>query len=561
MICTPDSLGRMLRTSVLLFLTVTVAAAQIPGAPPEIATRESPVTFKTGTSLVSVPVVVRDSRGRAVGNLVRDDFQLFENGKPQRVSRFSVERLGAISDTGPAVKSQPVIPDHFLAYLFDDLNLRPNQLIWLRDAVLDRLSASASPFERTAIYTTSGRNTLDFTADQDRLRQTLLSLAPGGARSDFSSGCPPMTAFMADLIVNRQDTQALAVGIADYTSCAGPAPGGAEKVVLSTARQVLELTAADAGRVLDAMGSIIGKLAAMPGQRSLLVASPGFLVFDNAARDKEAAVIDRALAVNVIVHAFDARGLTARIPGGDASSRIGAGELARLKIDYERRSDLQSGAVLADVAGGTGGRFFENTNDARGALARVAPPEYLYLLGFDPGNFEPDGKFRALKVTLRNRKELSVEARRGYYARRYEADPEQHDRQQIEESIFSRQETRDLPVDLQVQFSKTAESEATVTALARIDIAGIPFRREDNRNRDDITLVVALFDGNGNYLSGVRKILEMRLRDETLRTFGPSGYSVRTDFHVGPGSYLVRLVALDSEGKRMAARSGVVEIQ
>ena len=59
----------------------------------EISTHEAPVTFKSGLNLVPVPVVVRDSRGNAVGTLGVDDFQLFDNGKPQTISKFTVEKL------------------------------------------------------------------------------------------------------------------------------------------------------------------------------------------------------------------------------------------------------------------------------------------------------------------------------------------------------------------------------------------------------------------------------------------------------------------------------------
>ena len=298
----------------------------------------------------------------------------------------------------------------------------------------------------------------------------------------------------------------------------------------------------------------------MPGQRSLVIASPGFLVLDDARRRQQAGLIDSAIRVNVTVHALDARGLDVRIPGGDASRHTGNAQTVRLKADYERRSDFQLGAVLADLAGGTGGRFFENTNDADGALSRTSPPEYLYVLGFVPGNLKPDGGFRTLKVTLRNSKGLTLEARRGYYAPPFLEDTAENGRQEIAEAMFSRTETRELPVSLQTQFVRTTAGDATVVVLAKLDLSGIPFRKEADRNRDDITLVVGLFDSDGNYVSGVQKIVEMRLRDETLLRNRTSGYTVRTDFHVKSGTYMVRLVARDSEGSLLTGRSGAVEI-
>src|SRR5271170_7942547 len=60
----------------------------------EVTQRDAPFTFSTGVNLVLVPVVVRDRQGHAIGTLKKEDFQLFDKGKPQTISRFSVEKPG-----------------------------------------------------------------------------------------------------------------------------------------------------------------------------------------------------------------------------------------------------------------------------------------------------------------------------------------------------------------------------------------------------------------------------------------------------------------------------------
>jgi Ca-activated chloride channel family protein len=63
-----------------------------PGQPP----LTSP-TFKTSVNLVSVTAVVRDGKGRVVRNLKRNDFEIFEKGKPRQILDFKASDQGPIS--------------------------------------------------------------------------------------------------------------------------------------------------------------------------------------------------------------------------------------------------------------------------------------------------------------------------------------------------------------------------------------------------------------------------------------------------------------------------------
>jgi hypothetical protein len=58
-------------------------------AQPEISSHEAPITFSSRVNLISVPVVVRDRQGRAVGTLQKEDFQVFDKGKPKIITNFS----------------------------------------------------------------------------------------------------------------------------------------------------------------------------------------------------------------------------------------------------------------------------------------------------------------------------------------------------------------------------------------------------------------------------------------------------------------------------------------
>jgi hypothetical protein len=118
----------------------------------------------------------------------------------------------------------------------------------------------------------------------------------------------------------------------------------------------------------------------------------------------------------------------------------------------------------------------------------------------------------------------------------------------------------DIPAELHTQFFKMSDAEAKLAVLVKVDVRRIRFRKADGRNRNDLTVVSGLFDRNGNYISGNEKIIEMRLRDDTLATRLNSGITVKSSFDVKPGSYVVRMVVRDAEGQTMSAANGAVEI-
>jgi hypothetical protein len=111
-----------------------------------------------------------------------------------------------------------------------------------------------------------------------------------------------------------------------------------------------------------------------------------------------------------------------------------------------------------------------------------------------------------------------------------------------------------------MQFFKSSDVAAKIAVLARVNLKSLHFRKANGRNNDNLTVLSGVFDRNGNYISGTEKVIELRLLDPTLEKLLNSGITVRTNFDVAPGSYVIRLVVRDSEGQNMAARNGVVEI-
>ena len=549
---------------------------QTPPQPaPEVSSRDAIPTFTSRVNLVPVSVVVRNSSGHTVGNLTKDDFQLTDDGKPQATARFSIERSDAPvvveKQARPApqapgatpARPEAVIATRFVAYLFDDIHLNFEDIAFVRDAATRQVTSSLQPADRVAIYTTSGRNMLEFTDDRAALQTALARLRPNPITGGSGSKCPDISYYMADQIVNKSDGLALRVALAQYAACSGNM-SVLPVEVRTRAQFALNEGAQETRIAARVLRDAVRRLSAMPGQRVIVLTSPGFLV-EASDHSEIADIISKAISARVIVNCLDARGVWTP-PGYDASNSTpeGGATVITMITTYRMFEASIQGQVLSEVAEGTGGLWIHDTNDIPGAFRRLAtPPDFYYVLAFSPDNLKSDGKYHNLKVTLRNPKGLTLQARKGYYAPRRETSPAEKARQDLEDAVFTRDVVKDLPVEFHIESSRPAGGGARISVLARLDLRGLQFRKVEDRNLDNLVVVAALFDNGGNYIAGMQKGIELRLKDETLADLtGPYGHglAVHTSFDVKPGSYVVRLVVRDSEGRFMTSENGVVDI-
>ena len=88
-----------------VLLLLALAAGAAPAEEQRVVPR-----FRSGVDLVKVTATVRDAEGRLVGDLTRDDFEVFEDGRPQRITQFDRGRvpvsLGVVLDVSQSMLGQ-----------------------------------------------------------------------------------------------------------------------------------------------------------------------------------------------------------------------------------------------------------------------------------------------------------------------------------------------------------------------------------------------------------------------------------------------------------------------
>jgi VWFA-related protein len=541
----------------------------------EVSSHDTAPTFKVRVNLVLVRVVVRDQQGNVIPNLKKEDFQLQDNRKPQTISTFSVETPAshAIVPASPETVTQAeepsseapeaaaTLPQRFVSVVFDDTNMQTQDTLSIR-AAASHLFSSMAPSDRVGIYTTSGQFSLEFTSNAAQLHESLLHIVPHPlASSPGMHECPEISYYEADRIVNYSDTQALAIATQDTLACsAGSVPALAAQALAQTAAErTASIGDSQTEYVYRHLQDALRRLSAMPGQRVMVFVSPGFIVTTNTREGGD--FIDRANRANVVINVIDARGLYTPDQGDISEPTQGSPVTMGPRSTYLLEAQFAQSDILAQFADGTGGTYFHNRNDLDQGLrnAIVAPP-LSYLIGFSPQNLKVDGRYHVLKVSLAGKQKFLIQARHGYYAPRTVKDPVETAKEEIQEAIFSQDEIHDVPIDLQTQFFKTDPTQARLAVLTHVDVKGIHFRKAEGRSRDDLTFATAIFDENGNFVTGGEKVVEMRLLDPTLDRLNHAGFTVKSSFDVKPGTYLVRMVVRDAEGSQMAARNGAVVI-
>ena len=219
-----------------------------------VAGQDDTFKFESKVNVVLVPVLVRDSHGNAVGTLKKEDFQVFDKDKPQTLTGFTIQkRAAAITEeeqkptaTPTASKPAPatpaaVVPERFIVFLFDDLHLDTGDLAIVKKAATDMLAGSLAENDMAAVLSISGKTNTGMIRDRAKLAEAVLSLREQRVYRPLGRGCPDVSYYQADLILNKNDRQALDIATDEAIVCANLDPR------MRTTAETMARSAATAG--------------------------------------------------------------------------------------------------------------------------------------------------------------------------------------------------------------------------------------------------------------------------------------------------------------------------
>lgn len=421
------------RPTRILIAACASLLAPVPFAGAQEAKQPPPFQLQLNVDRLLVPVVVRDAHGRTVNDLTKDDFQVLDNGKSRAVSGFAIEMRGAAASaqtSSPASAPSPptgaqATPARVTVFLIDDMHLSAEDLAQARNAGIKVVEGALAGNGMAAVVSMSGTMNTGLTRDPTRLREGLAKITPHAMFRPDASDCPYIDYYQADLIENKHDPVAVQDAVRKYINChpaiANPSEAGtanspnAELLVEGAAERALNVGHHDVQISLASIAAIVSALSQVPGRRSLVLVSAGFLNIERDSLDRESGILDLAARSNVAISALDARGLyTTEITASQRSPLLG-GNSYQIASDFHRSQQKLAENIMAELADGTGGTFFHNSNDLETGLRQLTEmPECLYVLELSIGDVKRNNSLHRLDVKV-NRSGVEVAARRGYF--------------------------------------------------------------------------------------------------------------------------------------------------
>ena len=398
--------NRWIRTAAFTMLTVSATPMQ---AQPAARVAES-----VAVTVVEIPVTVVDRAGNPVRGLTKENFELVDEGKKQRIEYFEEIDLARISASEKDPSFNPVARRNFML-LFDQENSTPGTIDRARDAALAFVKTEIGEHDLVSVATYNAgsgfRLLTSFTTDRALLAAAIETLG----NPKFYQVRDPLLLSAASNMVRETGT--------------GGAGERAETARIAT-EEIAELNRISAqnnddynrGRVrsqLKNFGGFARILDRVRGRKQVVLLSEGFdsrLIqgresqgsADNR-RDAEAVISGESWTVDndqrfgsitastevttmaelfkrsdVVLHAIDIKGL-------------------RTDVDAKEGTKRTTSESLYLMTNPTGGQVFKNANDLKDNFKKILrSQEVVYVLGFTAKPGGTPGKFHNLKVKTQN---------------------------------------------------------------------------------------------------------------------------------------------------------------
>jgi VWFA-related protein len=560
---------------------------------------QSVPTFKAKARLVLVDVVVANNKGEPITGLKKEDFEVFEDGKPQFVSTFE-EHRGALPTQ---IKLPPMPPNVYTNFplvqtadsvnviLLDALNTPTSDQVYVHRQMIKYVK-TIPPRTRVAIFTLASRLRMlqGITTDSSLLLAAINTTKAG----------PTPSPLRASTVESDADQSRIDFLTKEAQGPASPNQTLAQAAVdpINATRQFLNDTAlfqteSRVSMTLEAMQQLARYLADIPGRKNVIWLSGSFPAgivpdsdltdpFSGAASFQEEIrkTTNLLTTAQISLYPIAAEGLTS-----DVAFQANNREITERRGNLSMQDTLQesrkatidldaSHASMEQLARDTGGQAIYNTNGLNDALTRVVNNgTRYYSLAYSPTNANMDGKYRHIQVKLVTRKE-TLAYRRGYYAEDTQTDSAQKKNLDPLMQLMG----RNLPEYTQILYKvlvQPTNPQPTAGAPRAGSNAGLkgPITRygvdfavsvddlriepgPDGSRHGNIEIMLVAYDREGEPLNLVVGRSEIRIPDKDYANLQRGGLQIHKEIDLPKGEVFLRTGVYDFR----AARAGTLGV-
>ena len=554
-----------MKSRLLACVSIVVSAAALAAAqgqsqpqPPQ----QPQITFRAEVNYVEVDARVLDKDGKFVEGLKPEDFQILENGKPQKVTAFSVVNIPVERVEQPLFASKLIERDvrtnlegadgRIYVIVLDDLHTAALRSQRIKAAAKLFIERYVGANDLAAVVHTSGRGDAgqEFTNSQIRLVKAV------------------------DKFMGRKLNSATMNMINDVQGRAGTAMAGDPATDIDDKERGY-----NARNTLDNIKNLSNYLGNIRGRRKAIVFfSEGIdynidnLLSDTftegtAVMDSTRDMIAAATRANVAIYAVDPRGLGAEFDDlasvqsfpDDTSLGLGMGS-----IFNEVRLSQDSLRVMGEE---TGGFAVVNRNDFKDAFQRIVDDNSsYYVMGYYSTNDKRDGRFRKIEVKLPNKPGYVIRARKGYVAPRGKA-PEARaaskdgSSPELRDALESPLPLSALPMSVTAAVFKGPAPNGSVVISAFVNGSSLPLAEaEGGMMKNDLEAIAVATNDKGKTFATGRNTVTLNMKPDTAKRVAATGFRIISSMDLAPGRYTLRVAVRESNTKKAGSVNFDLEV-
>lgn len=520
-------------------------------APKDTTTQpqQRPGVIRTQSNLVRLDVEVTDKSGKPVKGLKESQFEVTDNGKPQKISTFTYEDIEAIQTAGAADATPVVLPvdsrtplpeekvtdqtrDRRLMVLFFDLSsMETDDLLRARDAAKKFVEKQMTPADLVSVVVYSQKLAVwcDFTNQRDKLEKAIAHLTPGvaGQLADNLYAAP----------------QEGAEDIQQYTGDAYTA-------------DETEFNVFNTDEKLAAIEGLANTLSSIPGRKNVIQFTGGVTQTGEENRTELRAATDAANLADVSIYSIDARGLYTTPPGGDATANASSGTAMFSGSAVFRQTDDRQNSrdTLATLSSDTGGRAFYDLGDLSEALPQIQNENNgYYLVGYYLGaDVKRDGKWRSIHVKVKAPK-VHVRFRDGYYAPRDFQHLQKEDReQQLDDAMNSENPIVELPIAVETAMFRLSDTQVYVPISAKLSSSALDWAKKHDRHEAAFDFAAEVRAAPwGRSVAELRDTITVQLDQQRYQQVSQSNLVYQGGVVLSPGNYHLKFLVRENESGKI----------